>query len=187
MLSNQTTFCKSQFHTHLATCRSKLYALARTSIPKTVQGQTGVSDVVQETCLRAYRHLASFRGTTHRQFGKWLQSILRNQLTNLSKRAKLSVEGQVVRASVPVHFERQPAFHEETPSRLMMAQEEQLIMYHALQQLSVEERHVLARHHRDQRTFAELGIELKCSEEAARKRWARALLRWQRLVQGSHA
>ena len=69
----------------------------------------------------------------------------------------------------------------------MMAQEEQLIMNQALQQLTAEERHILARHHRDQRTFAELGVELKCSEEAARKRWARALLRWQRLVQSPHA
>lgn len=187
MLSNQRTFSKSQFHSHLATCRSNLYSLARTSIPKTVQGQTGVSDVVQETCLRAYRHLASFRGTTHRQFGKWLRSILRHQVQNLFKRAQLKVDRQVVSKSLPVHFEHQAAFHEETPSHIMMAQEDQMLMSQALQQLTAEERHVLARHHRDQLTFAELGEELKCSEEAARKRWARALLRWQRLVQCPHA
>lgn len=187
MPSNRTTFGKSQFHRHLATCRSKLYSLARTSIPKAIQAQAGVSDVVQETCLRAYRQLASFRGTTQRQFGNWLRSILRHQLQNLFKRARLHVQGQAIRECVPVHFECQPAFHEDTPSHIMMAQEEQLLMNHALQQLSADERHILARHHRDRCTFAELGIELKCSEEAARKRWARALLRWQRLVQSSHA
>lgn len=187
MLSDQRTFSKSQFHAHLATCRSKLYSLARSSLPKTIQAQAGVSDVVQETCLRAYRHLASFRGTTHRQFGMWLRSILRNQLLNLFKRAQLTVDGRVIGESVPVHFDRRLAFHEETPSHIMMAQEEQVMMNQALQQLTADERHILARHHRDQCTFAELGIELKCSEEAARKRWARALLRWQRLVQSSHA
>ncbi len=177
---------KSQFRSYIEACRSKLYVLARSRLPTRLQAQAGVSDVVQETCLRAYRHLSSFRGTTQRQLGAWLRSILHHQLLGLMKRLRLKIDTQAIHQSFVVQQNGQFAFHEETPSQILMAQEEQDMMNQALEQLTNDERHVLARHHRDRYTFAQLGVELHCSEEAARKRWARALLRWQRLVQSPH-
>lgn len=178
---------KTDLRAYIETYHSKLYAMARACVPRKFQAQAGISDVVQETCLRAYRHLASFRGTSLQQFGAWLRSILHHQLQNLFKRQHLKIDLLALHPSIPVQQFSQTAVHQETPSHIMMACEEQDIMYRALEQLSAEERSILVRHHRDKYTFAELGVELQCSEEAARKRWARALLRWQRLAQSTHA
>lgn len=185
--SSHFQLSKPQMRSYIETCQSHLHSLARTRIPTKLQAQIGVSDLVQETCLRAYRHLSSFRGTTHQQFGAWLQSILHHQILNLFKRLYYKIEPNTIHQTFPVQRQCQSAYHEETPSHILMNQEEQEIMNLALEQLTSEERHILARHHRDALTFAELGAELQCSEEAARKRWARALLRWKRLVQSSHA
>lgn len=173
----------SEFRPDLENCRSKLYATARSWLPTKLRAQLGVSDLVQETFLQAHRHLRSFRGTSYRELSAWMQSILRNLFSNLWRRHHLNVDRQKISQTAPVHHAGQSAFHEETPSHLLMAQEEQDAMKQALTQLNAEERQLLARYHRDNCTFAELGKELNCSEEAARKRWARALLRWRRLVQ----
>ncbi len=190
MFTKGTSLCKptrSQLRLYIEACQSNLHSFARTCIPAKLKSQFGASDLVQEACFNAYRHLSSFRGSTYRQFSAWLRTILHNQILNILKRLHYKIDRQAIHQAIPVQLHNLAAFHEETPSHILMDREEQDLMNHALEQLTMEERHLLARHHRDALTFAELGAELQCSEEAARKRWTRALLRWKRLVQSSHA
>lgn len=187
MTNNVPNITRSQCHAFIENCRDELHLKARARLPKQIQAQAGVSDLVQETCLRAYSNWSTFRGRSVAECKAWLSAILKNHIINLMARCRTGkMLGKESDATQKMTFPER-AFHEETPSRLLMADEEMEQMNRALALLTVDERYVLERRHRDQLSFAALAGDLNCTEEAARKRWARALLRWQRLVQTCHA
>ncbi len=53
-----------------------------------LQRRFDLSDLVQETMLRAHQHLDGFRGVTEAEMVKWLHEILVNVLTDEIRRAK---------------------------------------------------------------------------------------------------
>jgi RNA polymerase sigma factor (sigma-70 family) len=187
MMNNVPCNTRSQCHAFIESCRGELHRKAQTGLPKQIQAQAGVSDLVQETCLRAYSNWSTFRGRSVAECKAWLSAILKNHVINLIARCKAGSStkrhqaGLVRSMTFPLR-----TCHDETPSQVMMAEEERQQMDRAFAMLTDDECYVLERHHRDQWTFAQLGSDLHCTEEAARKRWARALLRWQRLAQTCH-
>src|SRR6478752_2188782 len=56
--------------------RQYLSLLARTQIGRRLQGKADPSDLVQEVCLEAHRHIEDFRGTTTAEFTAWIRVIL---------------------------------------------------------------------------------------------------------------
>src|SRR5215831_4178952 len=66
--------------------RIYLLLLARVQIGRRLQGKVDAADLVQETLLSAHRDLASFRGTTEKEFAGWLRQILACRLADLSRR-----------------------------------------------------------------------------------------------------
>ena len=59
--------------------RAYLVLLARLQIDKRIQGKLSASDLVQETLFRAFRKIASYRGTA--SFSTWLMAIGSNALS----------------------------------------------------------------------------------------------------------
>jgi RNA polymerase sigma-70 factor (ECF subfamily) len=69
---------------------------------------------------------------------------------------------------------------EPTPSRVAMAHEQAEAVRRVLDRLPAEYRVVLLLRHQDELTFEEIGRRMERSAEAARKLWARAVVRLQR-------
>jgi RNA polymerase sigma factor (sigma-70 family) len=172
---------RSHFRQVVTHCQDDLQLKAERWLPARLRDQTGVSDLVQETCLRAMRHWEACRGSSLREIRSWLYAILKNQLFNLIKRRRVVDKISVVPRTVDQDKQG------ETPSRIAIAHEERTLMELSFQQLTDAEQLLLSRYLRDHCTFAQLGQEFGCTEEAARKRWGRALFRWQQLTQNHHA
>src|SRR5262249_19494528 len=66
--------------------RAYLTVLARLQIGRRLRGKVDASDPVQETFLKAHRHLDQFRGTTEEEWAAWLRQILAANLANLVRR-----------------------------------------------------------------------------------------------------
>lgn len=181
LIENKKPRGRSHFRHVVTHCQDDLQHMAERWLPARLRDQTGVSDLVQETCLRAMSNWEACRGSSLREIRSWLYAILKNHLFNLLKHRQV-----VDRISaVPRTLDQEK--QEETPSRIAIAQEERTMMELAFQQLTIAEQLLLSRYLRDHCTFAQLGQELGCTEEAARKRWGRALFRWQQLTQSRHA
>lgn len=180
LIENSKPHSRSHFSQLVSDCQGDLQQMALRWLPARLRDQTGVSDLVQETCLRAMKNWEVCRGSTLREIRSWLYAILKNHLFNLIKHRRIVDKFSLV--ARPLNQEKQ----DETPSRIAIAHEERTLMEFAFQQLTIEEQQLLSRYLRDRCTFAELGQELGCTEEAARKRWGRALFRWQQLTQTQH-
>ena len=63
-----------------------------------VGNREGAADLAQDVFLKAYRHLASFRGTS--RFSTWLYTITRNEAMNRIQRAAPSMDNDEVLADV---------------------------------------------------------------------------------------
>ena len=64
---------------------------------------------------------------------------------------------------------------QESPSKVIAGREEQVVLEHAMSLLSEDSRQAITLRHRDNLSFAEIGIRLGKSEDAARKTWARGV------------
>ena len=63
-----------------------------------VGNREGAADLAQDVFLKAYRHLASFRGTS--RFSTWLYTITRNEAMNRIQRAAPPMDNDEVLADV---------------------------------------------------------------------------------------
>jgi RNA polymerase sigma-70 factor (ECF subfamily) len=70
-----------------------------------------------------------------------------------------------------------------SPSSAARANERDEALERALAQLSEDQREVIVRRTRDKESFAEIGVALGRSPEAARKLWTRALERLQQILE----
>lgn len=162
--------------------RNYLASLAKSNMPMDLQAVGGVSDLVQETYFNAVRDWDTFRGDSDAELRSWLRSILLHKTTNFVHRFRQEAKQQVEQV-VPLVGQ---LISSETPSFLLMQEEEQQHLASTYAQLDDEEKEIVQWRHRDQLSYEEMGMKLQCSPEAARKRWARVILRWQRLAQSAH-
>ena len=71
---------------------------------------------------------------------------------------------------------------QDSPSKVVVAREEQIILEQAMSLLSEESREAISLRHRDNLSFTEIGMRLGKSEDAARKTWARAVEQLKRIL-----
>jgi RNA polymerase sigma-70 factor, ECF subfamily len=169
-------------------CRSYLLLIARQELRAPLQAKLDAADVVQETFIEATRDFAHFRGETGPQLLGWLRGILRHNLTDLTRRfetncRRLSQEVRLGGQLGDVAGRSSPFIESMTVCEQLIAQEQRRALDDALQRLPPSYRLVLHLRYREQRSFAEIGSQLRRSPEAARKLWCRAL---ERLRQDMH-
>jgi RNA polymerase sigma-70 factor (ECF subfamily) len=153
-------------------------------MPALLRAKCGVSDIVQEVILDANRRLDQFRGQSEGEWRGWLLAILRNRL-RMARRHYLEVGKRRAGLEVPiVPPERagagrppEPIDPSASPGGKAARRELEARLLEALDRLPEGDRRVVRWHHEDQLTFEQIAGRLGISTEAARKRWARSLVR----------
>jgi RNA polymerase sigma-70 factor (ECF subfamily) len=164
-----------------------LLKLANQELDPVLRARMAPSDVALDTLTEAQRDFHRFEGHTDKAVLAWLEKICRNNLAN-ARKFHLAAKRSVIR-DVP-HAEGLQQLAAEgpatTPSGEVQAREEAQRLEAALRLLSEQDRAVIELHNREQLTFEQVGARLGCSAEAARKRWARALVQLQAMLGADH-
>ncbi len=164
-------------HQLIAQFRDYLLLMANMDLDPALKPKIGASDVVQQSMLAIHQNLQAFRGQTIPEFMGWIRKILQNDLLNTRRTYKQAQRRQVDReirindsqAQVPVLADRQ-----KTPQAEVLLKELAVEMERCLAQLSDSHRNVIKMRNWQEKSFNEIGAELDCSPDAARKLWFRA-------------
>lgn len=154
--------------------RPYLLTVASAEFPQEVHGKLGASDIVQETILKGIEEYGQFRGTTREEFAGWLRAILRHQLVNVRRSFRADKRNVALETAVDSQL-GQP--NQLTASDVASTRERKLLLENAIARLSDADREMIHLRHRDNLTFAEIGIRIQKSEDAARNAWIRAVQR----------
>jgi RNA polymerase sigma-70 factor, ECF subfamily len=145
-----------------------------------LQAKDGDSDYVQDACVKAICAFHRFHGGTAREMRGWLRTILLGQINSARKQALAKKRN--IRAEVPLQSIDAGDSHNEklavtksSPPEQAVHQEERAILETALEDLSELDRVIFEMRQKDGCAFVEIARQLNLSEEAAQKRWARAL------------
>jgi RNA polymerase sigma-70 factor (ECF subfamily) len=145
-----------------------------------LQAKEGESDLVQDTYLNAVRAFPCFKGQTQQELRAWLRQILLSQING--NRAHYHADKRAIGAEIPLQTldgndSRNDNLHANiaTPSEQLVCAEERDLFEAALQTLPDIERAIIAMRQKDGCAFAEIARRLNMSEDAAQKRWVRAL------------
>lgn len=163
----------------LESFRSYLAVIAQAELPSGLAGKLGASDVVQDTLIKGFERFPQFAGSTREEFARWLRAILRNQIANVVE--AFSAQKRDISRERPGHDGLADPW-QPSPSGAALSREEWARLETALAGLPEEYRRVILLRHRDDRTFAQIGVALEKSEEAARKLWVRAVERLQQAL-----
>jgi RNA polymerase sigma-70 factor (ECF subfamily) len=182
----------TDFGRDLDSYRNYLLLLARVQIGRRLQGKVDATDLVQDTLLSAHRDLASFRGTTEKEFAGWLRRILACRLADLSRRY-LGTKRRDVR------LERQWAddldrssqalscglvARQSSPSQHVARREEAVLLADALERLPHDYSEVIILRHMEGLSFPVIATRLGRSLDSVEKLWARGLVRLRRVLGG---
>jgi RNA polymerase sigma-70 factor (ECF subfamily) len=165
-----------------------LRARARRRLVGGMRRKIGESDIVQQTYVAAFEDLGDFEDRGPGSFRRWLERVLDFQVNDEVKRhvgaAKRSAHREVSQATGDPAAD--PAGPEPTPSVHAIAAEERAALAAAMRDLPDDDRRVLDLVHRQGTDFGEAGRAMGRSADAARKLYARAVVRLsQRMRQSS--
>lgn len=164
-----------------------LLALAKRELCAVLRSRLDPADVVQDTLLKAWQHFPQFRGETEADFLAWLRKILRRNLANERRQHVLSAMRSIqreVRLAEAAMMWRPGDADSDAGSfdRQTQALEWHETLDLVLRRLPKNYRQVLHLHTQEEMTFAQVGQQLCCSSEAARKLWKRAAKKLARLL-----
>jgi RNA polymerase sigma-70 factor (ECF subfamily) len=169
--------------------RDHLKRIACRAIEPALATRIGASDIVQETFLAAQRGASGFRGATEAEWRAWLEVILINRLANLRRAHLGTKKRRAERLEATVDAAGARGFLQEeatSPSRRLMARERDDALEAALSRLPARYRTVVLWRHGEGLGFEAVGTRLGISADAARKLWARALLRLKQTLGPDH-
>jgi RNA polymerase sigma-70 factor (ECF subfamily) len=175
----------------LESCRRYLEIVAGRELANDLQAKVGVSDLVQETFLEAQQGFARFHGQTAGELAAWLERVLLHNLTDCARHYRAAAKRRLDR-EVPLEPADPDGLAEEdqpvdslTPSKQVMAREQEDRLLRALARLPEDYRQAVLLRHQQGRSFEEVGRRLGRSPEAARKLWGRAVLLLQKELRQS--
>jgi RNA polymerase sigma-70 factor, ECF subfamily len=170
----------------LDTCRTYLLLVANRQLPNDVRAKVGASDLVQETFLQAQRIFERFQGESPEELRAWLVAILDNKLAQV-KRHYLGTAMRDIGREVPfvtgssatgVAVGVDPGA--EPASAIFAAAEEAARFDEAMKRMPADYQTAIEMRNLERKSFAELGLAINRSTDAARKLWLRAFVRLQR-------
>lgn len=181
-LANARQGCDEAVGHLLAAAQRYLLLIANRTLPEVLRAKVSPSDLVQETSLEAFEDFASFEGERFEELLAWLRMILLNNITNSVRHFECTQKRQLSR-EVPLDgphggdgFLADP---HPTPSKELISLERELALERALARIPGEMKAAIVLRNREHLSFAEIGLQLQRSSEAARKLWARAIERLQ--------
>ena len=168
-------------------CRPYLLKIANDEGDDDVRAKYGASDIVQTACLDAVKQFRTFRGRSSKEMFVWLKTILRHRLHGARDEFETDKRHIGNESAFPVDANDGPHALLEAPPTPPEAQlirnEESDKLERALADLSFQDRMIIELRHKEGQAFAEIARQLSLTEEATRKRWARALENLQKKVQ----
>ena len=165
----------------LESCRGYLTILARVQIGRRLQGKVDAADVVQETFLAAHRDFARFRGTTEREFARWLRQILACRLGDLVRRF-CGTRGRYVRLERQLTDDLDSSSQslclvapQSSPSQHLCRREQAVLLADALGRLPPDNSEVIVLRHLEGLRFGEIAQRMGRSVDSVEKLWVRGL------------
>ncbi len=161
--------------------REFLLRIAAENLNSGLDPKYAPSDAVQDTFMQATAAFPRFKGTTEAELRAWLRQILINNLYDTARfynaqcrDASLEVASQ--QELSPLDATRFVA-QQPTPSEACRVSEEQVALHLALARLPDADRQAIEFRSMQGLSFAEIGLRLNKSADAARKQWSRAVER----------
>lgn len=174
----------------LEACRPYLLAIANEELDSDLKAKVGPSDLVQESCAKAQTIFHHFEGRERKDLLAWLRQILLNQLAGYRQRFRQTLKRDVAR-EVPLAGAASAALAgalldpAPTPHARATAAEERAAVEAALSRLPERYRRTVVLRHLEGKSFADVGRELGCSADAARKVWLRALVQLKAVLESN--
>ena len=159
--------------------RPYLLQIANAELDTDLQGKEAPSDLVQLSFMEAAQGFVRFTGQGPDDFRAWLRQILNNNINDLRERyqtQKRNVDREVRQSELSSgHAGRDIVCSESTPSEKAVNQELLVALEESLAKLSVEQRELIRLRQKEGKSFGEIAELIGVSEDAAQKRWARAV------------
>jgi RNA polymerase sigma-70 factor (ECF subfamily) len=145
--------------------RDQLRALADQALPARLKARIDASDIVQQTCLSAFRRIGEFHGSSPAQFAAWLQQIQQHNLQNaIRDQLQTQKRGDGREGALPDAVGDARA---DTPSQQAMRREAAEALSRALEQLPDEERQALRLRYLEGLTLVQVCERLDLTKDAA--------------------
>jgi RNA polymerase sigma-70 factor (ECF subfamily) len=168
--------------------RLLLLAEANQQLPPYLRRKAGPSDLVEDTLLEALQGFVGFKGCCEPELKTWLCTILDHNVHNFIR--KFDTERRAVKREVSIDDSKASgglrgvlAADEPSPSTLAGLKEEAELLCRAMERLSAEEKTIIRLRHNEQQEYPAIGKEMGISEDAARKRFTRAIEALQKRVE----
>lgn len=160
--------------------RPYLLKIANGETDERFKAKEGDSDLVQDTCWRASRVFAHFKGESPEQLRGWLRKILRRRIGEQRdhyRAEKRDIAAEVRLQNVDSGDSRNEKLATDSfsPSEHLVRKEELDIVEQAMLELRERDRHIIELRQMEGYDFAEIAKRLNLTEDAAQKRWIRAL------------
>jgi RNA polymerase sigma-70 factor (ECF subfamily) len=169
--------------------RAYLETLTFIQIDPRLRSKFGLSDVVQETLLEAYRDLERIRALDPDSRKRWLRRMLVNNLLETVERwragrrdARLEQSLEAAAQESSCRLRNWLVAEDTSPSERAAGEEEALRLLEALAQLDVRQREALIQQKYHGRTLAEIAEHLGCTVGAVAGLQARGLERLRRIL-----
>ncbi len=147
----------------------------RQVFPNALRGKVSLSDVLQDTCLRAIQAFPQFNGTNHGHFFCWLLSIGRNTLTNTIDHY-LAAKRSIFKEISTFHLGVEEPVDLATGSKAYMKRETREALLRAIRDLPEDEQDIVTRHC-DGNSFTKIAIALGLTRGQVYRTWFLALAR----------
>jgi RNA polymerase sigma-70 factor (ECF subfamily) len=166
--------------------RKYLLVLAAAQLEKRLAPRVSPSDIVQETMLKAQRHLAQFRGQTEKEFLAWLRQILATRLARFVEEHLLAAKRDIRREISMEQFHgamehSAPPLKSllradvQSPSEAAQKREDSIVVADLLAQLPRKYRDILIWRNTQGLSFEEIAARLDRKPGATRMLWLRAI------------
>jgi RNA polymerase sigma-70 factor (ECF subfamily) len=168
--------------------RRRLRKAVRWRLDRRLCKRVDESDIVQETQLVAFRRLGDYLARQPMPFGLWLRKTAQERISN-HRRAHVDTSQRTVTREQPLpnqssmliaapFVDRGPS-----PSQCYTAQEYRRLVGQAVDELSEQDREILLMRNVEGLTHPEIAQILDATHEAVRKRYGRALMKLQQLLE----
>jgi RNA polymerase sigma-70 factor (ECF subfamily) len=171
----------------LARFQPELLEFISHRIDPRVRARFNPSDVVQEAQLEVTRRIDDYLRRKPMPFHLWIRKTAYQRLLNLQRdhrrRAKRSVDREIVLPATSASRLVFPLLGKEpSPSARMAAKEEAERIGQAVARLPENDREILLMRHVEDLPYEEIACLLDIEPTTARKRYGRALIRLQRVL-----
>lgn len=177
----------------LQKCRTYVSLIARAQIEGWMRTKFDASDLVQQTLLEAHQGFENFKGETEAEWLGWLRGILNHNTLDFARKYQGAAKRDVKREfsidqaggnSAPSGLQRWELKDQaETPSRILLNREQEILMAEAVSQLPADYQEVIMLRNLQRLSFKEVAERMHRSPGAVQMLWLRALNQLQELME----